>query len=209
MRIPRLSANGWLLVIFMVVLAAMAGEPAYRAITGRKSAMELRLEKQAALAAKYAAGPQVGEVAPPFTLRSMTDRHKNVSLSNFRGRRVLLNFFCGCSLCREFASHWAKIQQKPLPGDPVLVGICFFEPDRLAPFVKDTGAKNMVYLYDPGHQVGARYGSRVCPRAWVIDERGKIAFRHEEMEATMPHSPVPGRIEALLEQRRIQLTSAR
>jgi peroxiredoxin len=203
-----LSANGWLLVIFAAVLAALAGEPAYRAITGRKSAMEVRLEKQAELAVKYAAGPAIGEVAPPFTLKSMKAGHK-VSLSDFRGRRVLLNFFCGCSLCREFASHWAKMQQKPLPGDPVLVGICFFEPDRLAPFVKDTGAKNIVYLHDPGHQVGARYGSRVCPRAWVIDEHGKIAFRHEEMEATMPHSPVPSRIEALLEQRRIQLTSAR
>ena len=208
MRIPRLSANGWLLVIFAVVLAAMAGEPAYRAITGRKSALELRLEKQAEFAAKYAAGPAVGEVAPPFTLKSMKDGHK-VSLSDFRGRRVLVNFFCGCSLCQEFASHWAKMQQKPLPGDPVLVGICFFEPDRLSKFVQATGATNMIYLHDPGHQVGARYGSRVCPRAWVIDEHGKIAFRHEEMEATMPHSPVPGRIQALLQQRRIQLTSAR
>jgi peroxiredoxin len=208
MSIPRLSANGWLLVIFAVVLAAMAGEPAYRAITGRKSALELRLEQQAEFAAKYAAGPAVGEVAPPFTLKSMKDGHK-VSLSDFRGRRVLVNFFCGCSLCQEFASHWAKMQQKPLPGDPVLVGICFFEPDRLSKFIQATGAKNMIYLHDPGHQVGARYGSRVCPRAWVIDEHGKIAFRHEEMEASMPHSPVPGRIQALLQQRRIQLTSAR
>jgi peroxiredoxin len=210
MRIPRLSANGWLLVIFAFIIMAMAGEPAYRAITGRKSALQLRLEHQAELVAKYQAGPQVGDVAPPFTLKSMTDGRK-VSLSDFRGRRVLINFFCGCSLCREFASHWAKLQQKPLKGNPVFIGVCFFEPDRLPMFVKATGAKNMIYLSDPGppHQVGIRYGSRVCPRAWVIDENGKIAFRHEEMEANMPHSAVPAKIEAVLEQPHLQIASAR
>jgi len=208
MGIPRLSANGWLLIIFAVVLAAMAGEPAYRAVTGRKSALELNLEQKAEMARKYAAGPQVGDVAPAFTLKSMTDGHK-VSLSDFRGRRVLVTFFCGCSLCREFATHWSKLAHKPLKGNPALIGICFFEPDRLAPFVKDTGARDLVYLHDPGHMVGIRYGSRVCPRAWIIDENGKIAFRHEEMEASMPHSPVPAKIQALLEQPHLQIASAR
>jgi peroxiredoxin len=208
MRFPRLSSNGWLLIIFGMVLAAMAGEPAYRAITGRKSALELQIEHREAMAAKYAAGPQVGDVAPPFTLKSMTGGH-TVSLSDFRGRRVLVTFFCGCGLCQEFATHWAKMADKPLKGNPVMIGICFFAPDRLAPFVKATGAKNLIYLHDPGHMVGMRYGSRVCPRAWVIDEKGRIAFRHEEMEASMPHSPVPARIEALLEQPHLQIASAR
>jgi peroxiredoxin len=205
-----LSANGWLLLIFAVILVAMAGEPAYRAITGRKTALELEHEKWAAMAARNAAGPQVGDVAPAFTLKSMTDGHK-VSLSDFRGRRVLINFFCGCGLCREFASHWAKMQQKPLKGNPVFIGICFFQPDRLPMFIHDTGAKNMIYVSDPGppHRTALRYGSPVCPRAWVIDENGKIAFRHEEVEASMPHSPVPDRIQALLEKPHLQIASAR
>lgn len=208
MRIPRLSANGWLLVIFTVILVAMAGEPAYRAITGRKTALLLQEEKQEAMAARYAAGPQVGDVAPAFTLKSMTDGHK-VSLSDFRGRRVMINFFCGCNLCQEFARHWATLQHKPLKGNPALIGICFFEPDRLPIFLKETGAKNMIYLYDPGHATGARWGSRTCPRAWIVDENGKIAFRHEEVEASMPHSPVPAKIESLLEKPHLQIASAR
>lgn len=205
---PRMSANGWLLLIFAVVLAAMAGEPAYRAITGRKSGLELKLERKEALAAKYAAGPSVGDMAPDFTLKSMTGGRK-VSLSDFRGRRVLITFFCGCGLCQEFATHWAKMANKPLKGNPVMLGICFFDPDRLPIFVKETGAKNLIYLHDPGHETGMRYGSRVCPRAWIIDEHGRIAFRHEEMEANMPHSPVPDRIQSLLEQPHLQIASAR
>src|SRR5438046_1943556 len=72
MRLPRLSANGWLLVVFGIILMGLVGEPAYRAITGRKSADELRFERLKSMAARYAAGPQVGEVAPPFTLKSAT-----------------------------------------------------------------------------------------------------------------------------------------
>src|SRR5262249_35821611 len=92
MRLPRLSANGWLLVVFGIILMGLVGEPAYRAITGRKSADELRFEKLKAMEAKYAAGPQVGEIAPPFTLKSSTDGH-NVSLSDFKGRRVVMTFY--------------------------------------------------------------------------------------------------------------------
>src|SRR5947209_20168296 len=107
MGIPRLSANGWLLLIFGLVLAGLVGEPAYRAITGRKSAAEVQMEKLRVAEMKAAAGPAVGDTAPPFTLKSATDGHP-VSLSDFRGRRVVLTFFCGCYLCRGVATEWAK-----------------------------------------------------------------------------------------------------
>src|SRR5437588_4856665 len=146
MTLPRLSANGWLLVVFGIILVGLVGEPAYRAITGRKSAEEVAIENQMKLASKYAAGPQIGEVAPSFTLKSSTDGHK-VSLSDFRGRRVVMTFYCGCGYCREVAREWEKLQKQPLKGNPVFIGICYFQPDRLPPFIKDTGAKDLLYLY--------------------------------------------------------------
>jgi thioredoxin-dependent peroxiredoxin len=197
MRLPRMSANGWLLVVFGMILLGMIGEPAYRAITGRKSSFEQQYEKQKELAAKYAAGPSVGEDAPPFTLKSEKDGHK-VSLSDFRGRRVVMTFYCGCSYCREVAKSWEKLQKEPLKGNPVFLGICHFAPDRLAPFIKDTGAKDLLYVEDPGKQVALRYGSPVCPRTWVVDENGKIAYRHEESMTAMLHSPVPKQVETKL-----------
>jgi peroxiredoxin len=208
MKLPRLSANGWLLVVFGIILAGLVGEPAYRAITGRKSADEVRFEKLKAMAAKYAAGPQLGEVAPPFTLKSATDGHK-VSLSDFHGRRVVMSFYCGCGYCREVAKEWEKLQKQPLKGNPVFMGICYFQPDRLPPFVKDTGAKDLLYLYDPGKQVGMRYGSPHCPRTWVVDENGKIAYRHEETMTGMLHSPVPAQVSMKLASANLQISFSR
>ena len=208
MTLPRLSANGWLLVVFGIILMGLVGEPAYRIITGHKSADQIRIEKQMQLATKYAAGPQVGEVAPPFTLKSETDGHK-VSLSDFRGRRVVMTFYCGCGYCREVAKAWEKLQRKSLKGNPVFLGICYFQPDRLAPFVKETGAKDLLYVHDPGKQVGLRYGSPVCPRTWVVDENGKIAYRHEETMTGMLHSPVPSQVAVKLASANLQVSSSR
>lgn len=208
MRVPRLSANGWLLLVLGLVLAGLAGEPAYRAITGKKSAAEVRLEKAAEAAMKQAQGPLVGQDAPAFTLKSVPDGH-TVSLSDFRGRRVLMTFFCGCYLCREVAGEWEKLQKAHLKNPPVVVGICYFAPDRLQPFIKDTGAKDLIYLHDVDKKIGTLYGSKVCPRTWLIDEHGKVAYRHEEIESSMPHSPVPIRVRELLARPQLQMTAAR
>ena len=211
MRMPRLSANGWLLVIFGVILAGLAGEPAYRSITGRKSAEEMRIEKMQAEVAKAAGGPTVGQVPPAFTLKAITNGKdgREVKLSDFKGRRVLITFFCGCSVCRGVALEWAKLDKAPLKGNPVILGIWHPDADRVAPFVKDTGAKNIIYLHDPDRKTGVTWGSMMCPRTWVVDERGKIAYRHEEPEASMPKSPVPMQVRNLLEKPKLQLTAAR
>jgi peroxiredoxin len=207
---PRLSANGWLLVIFGVILAGLAGEPAYRAITGRKSAEELRIEKMEAAVAKAAGGPVVGQVPPAFKLKEIVNgkETRDVSLSDFKGRRVLLTFFCGCSVCRGVAQQWAKLDKAPLKGNPIVLGIWHPDADRVASFVKDTGAKNIIYLHDPDRKAGVAWGSIKCPRTWVVDESGKIAYRHEEMEVEMPKSPITKTVKALLEKPKLQPAAA-
>jgi len=211
MRMPRLSANGWLLVIFGVILAGLAGEPAYRAITGRKSAEEMRIEKVEAAVAQAAGGPTLGQVPPPFKLKEIVNGKEGpeVSLSDYKGRRVLLTFFCGCSVCRGVALEWAKLDKAPLKGNPVILGIWHPDADRVAPFVKETGAKNIVYLHDPDRKTGVAWGSIKCPRTWVLNESGKIAYRHEDVEAEMPKSPVMAQVRSLLEKPKLQLTAAR
>ena len=54
MTLPRLSANGWLLLIAAVLLVGLTSEQAYRAITGTKSAGEIRHEKEVAAAMRAA-----------------------------------------------------------------------------------------------------------------------------------------------------------
>lgn len=207
MRVPRLSANGWLLVIFGVVLVALAGEPTYRAMTGRKPAAQIRLEKIAEEEAKWAMGPAIGDPAPAFTLKAADGRE--VSLADFHGRPVLLSFYCGCDLCRNVAIEFEKLTQKPLKHRPVIVNVHTFTSDRVEPFIKDTGAKHATYLHDPGKKVGRRWGSLTCPRTWLIDEQGKIAYRHEEPEGAMRPSPVPAQVRSVLERPKLLRTAAR
>ncbi len=208
MRLPRLSANGWLLVGFGLILAALIGEPAYRSITGIKSAEEVRMEQQEALAAKLAAGPRVGDPAPDFTLPTLAKGNK-VNLHDFRGRPVLISFYCGCYLCRGVAKELEKLEKAPLKHRPVVLGLASFSQDRLVPFIHDTGAKHTLYLHDEGKHVGRQWGSTVCPRVWVVDESGKIAFRHEEPEGSMQPSPVPAEVKAVLERPQLLQTAAR
>jgi peroxiredoxin len=209
MRLPRWSANAWLLLVFGLLLAGLVGEPAYRAITGRKSAQEIQFAKLQEAERKMAMGPAVGDPAPSFTLKSSDGRE--VRLSDFRGRPVLLSFFCGCYLCRGVATEWEKLQKAPLKHRPVVIGIHYFRPDRLKPFIEESGGKDILYLYDPEKEVGRRWGSTVCPRTWVIDEQGRIVYRHEEEEATMAaaQSPVPHQVRRVLSRSKLQLTAAR
>ncbi|MCS6862567.1 MAG: peroxiredoxin family protein [Abditibacteriales bacterium] len=53
--------------------------------------------------------PKVSSLAPDFTLTDY--KGKTYRLSDFRGKKVLLNFFCGCGACAELAATWEKIQR--------------------------------------------------------------------------------------------------
>jgi peroxiredoxin len=209
MRFPRLSANGWLLAGLCFILAGLVGEPAYIAITGHKSAEQLRQEKMEAEALRLAAGPSVGDTALDFTLKKEANIQQAVSLRDFKGKRVLISFYCGCYLCRGTAKELEKLSKLPPKNRPVMLGLCSFSPDRLVPFIHDTGAKHTVYLFDDHKQVGQRWGSTKCPRTWLIDEKGRISYRHEEPEGEMQPSPVPLQVRAVLERPQMLQTTAR
>jgi peroxiredoxin len=208
MRLPRLSANAWLLICAAVLLVALAGEPAYWAITGRKTAEQIALERQEAEEIKWAAGPAVGEPAPPLALKSYKDG-RPVNLNDYRGHDVLVSFYCGCGYCIDVASQFEKLQKKHPKHRPVMLGIFSFTPDRLEPFLTSSGARSAVYLYDPNKGVGRRWGSTTCPRTWLVDAKGRIAYRHELRDGEIRPSRVPRQVWNRLEHPKPLRTAAR
>jgi peroxiredoxin len=124
---------------------------------------------------KFAGPFKIGDVAPDFTLKDAKGR--DVSLSQFRGKRVLLNFYCGCSLCRGVATTWTNMMSQPRMRPTVLLAVASFEKDYDQTFRKECGWKGLL-LYDlkPHRVVATKYDSRICPRVWVLDEQGKILF---------------------------------
>jgi peroxiredoxin len=163
--------NAWIALVVFGILGATITE--HLLIPERKEPPP----KQAASPydPKFAGPFKIGDVAPDFSLKDAKGR--TVSLSQYRGKRVLLNFYCGCSFCREVATTWTNMLSQPRMRPTALLAVCSFGPDYDQQFRKESGWKGVV-LYDekPFRPVAVKYDSKICPRVWVLDEQGKIMF---------------------------------
>jgi peroxiredoxin len=126
----------------------------------------------------------MGRPAPEFSLLE-PERNALVSLSNLRGRPLVLNFFCGCAWCDAVAETWSK--RPPLAGGAELIAVIndasMVTTAGLRRFRERTGFKGRV-LADPDHEATLLYGSSECPRVWVIDGEGNL--RHVNASRTEP-----------------------
>jgi peroxiredoxin len=119
------------------------------------------------------AGPQglsVGSDAPAFELPALLSGER-VSLSQYRGRRVLLTFFSpNCGYCVQMAPDLAAL---PLE-DPTPLVITSGSPDENRRFFEEHGIKCPVLLQNAG-EVAERYQATGTPMGYLIDADGKIA----------------------------------
>lgn len=128
---------------------------------------------------------QVGDLAPDFKLKS--SELKEVSLSDFAGKKVVLHFFplaftgvCTAQLCamRDNFGFYEGLNAQVL-------GISVDSPFTLAKFKEDQ-AYQFPLLSDFNKETAAAYGALyedflgmkgIAKRsAFVIDEEGKIAY---------------------------------
>jgi peroxiredoxin len=134
-------------------------------------------------AARADASP--GQPAPAFTLRDTAGR--NVSLADFRGRTVVLEWTNpGCPFVRKHyvSGNLPALQSKYAAAGVVWLAVNSTNPDHadyLAPAalskaLKDWGAAPGAVLMDPDGTAGRAYGARTTPQMWVIDAQGTIRF---------------------------------
>ncbi|MFA8298631.1 MAG: thiol peroxidase [Hyphomicrobiales bacterium] len=139
--------------------------------------------------------PKVGDVAPAFTLVK-NDLHP-VSLSDFKGKKVVLNIFpsldteiCATSV-RQFNSQAEKID------NTVVICISKDLPFAMGRFCTTEGLKNVIPASGfRDHSFGEAYGTLLVDgplagleaRAVVIvDEEGKVAYT--ELVAEIAQEP--------------------
>jgi peroxiredoxin len=116
----------------------------------------------------------VGGLAPDFTLTDYNG--KTYRLSDFRGKKALLNFFCGCGSCAELAATWEKIhRQRP---DVQVLGISTINPETIQDWCRSLDV-TFPTLFDPNYGVAEMYASTDCPRCWVMDANGIVTFGHD------------------------------
>src|ERR1022692_3901669 len=131
---------------------------------------------------------KVGDPAPQFTLQSNSSTP--LSLSGFRGKKVLLWFFPeadtpGCSLeGRGFRDHQEYFDDNNIQ----IVGISFDDVDRNAAFAKKYDFK-FPLACDTNREVGLAYGACADTRAqsaerisFLIDEHGTIARVYDQVD---------------------------
>ena len=99
-----------------------------------------------------------GTKAPEFTL--ISDKGEKVSLSDFRGQRVVLYFFPKADTpgCTKQACAVRDVYPKIEAEDATVVGISPDEPEALQKF-REKYDLPFILLSDPDHEVAEAYGA--------------------------------------------------
>lgn len=122
-------------------------------------------------ACKSSQPAQIGTQAPDFTVN---DGDKSVTLSQFRGKPVILNFWATwCPPCVQEMPSMVQLQKKL--GDKVVVLAVSTDVDADA--YKKFVAKNMqgmLTVRDGDNRANALYGTFAFPETYVIDRDGII-----------------------------------
>ena len=135
------------------------------------------------------------ETAPAFRLYDYQTGN-SVSLSDYRGRVVLLTFwFPGCGPCRGEFPHFQTVLDKFKGQDIAFVGINVdtSQDEYVRPFMKTSGY-GFTPLRDRGKLIQKAYMVRVEPTNFLIDRRGRIVFSdfyvQDELEQKMLESMI-------------------
>jgi len=121
------------------------------------------------------ASPYMGSRAPNFTLKNL--KGEDVSLSQFRGRKVILNFWASwCSPCKLEIPHFQSVWDKYSSGNEIMiltVAGSQSEEELIRSFISNGNYTFMVCL-DPGEAAFNKYELTSIPRTYFIDKDGII-----------------------------------
>lgn len=121
-------------------------------------------------------GAAQGAAATDFTLRDVDG--KSVSLSDFAGKVVLIDFWATwCVPCEAEIPHLESLYQKNKDAGLVVLGVSMDGPETVAsvgPFVRRYNLSFPVLLDEETKVVGVYNPKRTAPLSVLIDRTGKI-----------------------------------
>jgi len=124
-----------------------------------------------------ASGAPTIKAAPDFTLTSLEG--KNISLTDYRGKAVLLNFWATwCGPCKIEMPWFVELQNQYGAQGLQIVGVAMDDSSKedIAKFVKDMGVNYPVLIGKEA--VGDAYGGvPALPESFFISRDGKIVDR--------------------------------
>jgi len=117
----------------------------------------------------------VGSDAPEVNAKEWINASGNVSLSQFKDKVVVVEFWATwCPPCREAIPHLVKLYNKDKAKGLIVIGLTN-EKRKSAKIDKFVKKMKMNYIVGTGSTSGQEYGVRGIPRAFVIVD-GKIIW---------------------------------
>lgn len=176
-------------MILGVIITAMVGWTIYDLVLpDQETAQETEIAEGEA-APPEATGLAIGDLAPDFELVTMDG--KTVSLSDYRGQRVFINFWATwCPPCRaEMPDMQQLYEEQDVPVEILAVNLTASErsEEDVADFVEDFGLSFPI-LMDINSETAEKYKVKAVPASYMVDTTGRIAFvapgaMHKEMMA--------------------------
>ncbi|RIW39018.1 TlpA family protein disulfide reductase [Bacillus salacetis] len=125
-------------------------------------------------------GPGKGDAAPDFTLTTLEG--KEVSLSDYKGKKVILNFWATwCPPCQAEMPHMQEYYEKYREEaniEMLAVNLTTIDEGRPAieKFAKEYGLSFPIPLDEEGTQ-GTIYQAQTIPTSYMIDTEGRIQHK--------------------------------
>jgi cytochrome c biogenesis protein CcmG, thiol:disulfide interchange protein DsbE len=137
----------------------------------RSAALTLALALAAAGCNRGGYPSEVGTPAPSFTIR---DGNETISLSQYRGKVVVLNFWA--SWCIYCAAEWPSLEQiqQQIPDSVVLAVAFDSDPSDYTQYIADNHLHNMTVILDRTDQSNLAFGTTRPPETYIIDRKGMI-----------------------------------
>ena len=161
-----MKRNAPAIVIVTLVVAVMI-------FAGVRSARGPKVNPMLTNAKALTLGDVKGKDAPDFALQDL--QGKQVKLSDFRGKAVLLNFWATwCGPCKVEMPWFVELQKQYGPQGLEIVGVALDDSgkDTIQKFAKDMGVNYTILQGQDA--VGDAYGAIGLPTSYFIDRSGKI-----------------------------------
>lgn len=123
----------------------------------------------------FQSGPNIGSLAPDFQLKDLNGQ--TVSLSDFRGKAVLVNFWASwCGPCREEMPSLEVLYQRFKNRGLVVLGVSADDEgwEPIKQFLKIIPVSFPILL-DQDQNVTSRYETFRIPETYFIDPEGRVA----------------------------------
>jgi len=186
--------NAVAIMVVTIVVAVMI-------FAGVKSSRGPKVSPMIGEAKPISSAEAKGKQAPDFALQDL--QGKQVKLSDFRGKAVLLNFWATfCGPCKVEMPWLVELQKQYGPQGFEIVGVALDDSgkDSIAKFAKEMGVNYTILQGQDA--VGDAYGAVGLPATYYIDRNGKIIdsalglVSRSEIEENIKKSLAQGKSEA-------------